>query len=159
MIEGIIILAVVVAVYFLFLRKKDKETTKEDTDIHFIYSEFETNLISLINEHRTYLGLQEVKLNNYISSKCLEHNNYMIKQGKSSHDYFDDRAEAITNNLGASEVGENVAYNFSTPNSTLHAWLQSPGHKENLENPNWNTTGIAKLGKFTTNIFAQVKNN
>ena len=83
----------------------------------------------------------------------------MMVQGKSSHDYFDNRASLIKENLDASAVGENISYNFSTPNSTLYAWLQSPKHKENLENPNWNVTGIATLGKFTTNIFAQVKNN
>jgi uncharacterized protein YkwD len=29
-------------------------------------------------------------------------------------------------------VGENIAYNYSTPQAAVSAWLNSPSHKENI---------------------------
>jgi len=157
--EIAIIIAVVLAVYFIFIRKKDKKEQKENTDVQYFYTDFELKLIDEVNNYRKSLGLEEVKTSDYISQICLEHNNYMQKQGKASHDNFESRSERIVNNLDADSVGENVAFNFSTPRATLHAWLQSPSHKENLENPKWNTMGMSNFSKYSTNIFAQLKNN
>jgi uncharacterized protein YkwD len=35
--------------------------------------------------------------------------------------------------LGAKRVSENIAYNYQTPESAMSAWLNSPGHKDNIE--------------------------
>lgn len=157
--EIIIILVIVLAVYFIFIHKKDKKEQKENTEVQYFYTDFELKLIDEVNNYRKSINLQEVKVSNYISQICLEHNSYMQKQGKASHDNFENRSERIVSNLDVYGVGENVAYNFSTPRATLHAWLQSPSHKENLENSKWNIMGVSNFSKYSTNIFAQLKNN
>jgi len=165
----LIILVFVGAVVFLFRRtsfkgftcKSNKTTVlkdKIDISIPYTYSAFELDLITLINKHRDTLGLQEVKLNDYMSNLCLEHNKYMAEKGKASHDNFDIRSKAILDNLEAQSVNENVAYNYSTPSSTLNAWLNSEGHRKNIENPKWNLIGVSNFSKFSTNLFAHVKN-
>ena len=37
--------------------------------------------------------------------------------------------------------GENIAAGFQTPAAVLAAWLQSPGHRANIENPSYVVTG------------------
>ena len=57
----------------------------------------------------------------------------MIQNNVVNHDQFQERSKNIIEVLGAVKVNENVAYNYVTPNSALHAWLNSPGHKANIE--------------------------
>jgi uncharacterized protein YkwD len=156
--ELAIIIIVILLVYFLLIKKKKINKVKENTYVNFFYTDFELGIIDEVNRYRKSLNIQEVKLSNYISKICLEHNTYMQKNNKPSHDNFEERSERIVSNLEADSVGENVAFNFSTPKATLYAWLQSPSHKENLENPKWNIMGISNSYKYTTNIFAEIKN-
>jgi uncharacterized protein YkwD len=97
------------------------------------YSEEELELANLINAYRVSVGLNSLEIVNHISYKSLEHNEYMIGNKVVNHDYFESRANNIKYLLGAVRVGENIAYNFSTPTSALYAWKNSPGHKANLE--------------------------
>jgi len=154
-----IILAVSIAV-FIFLNvfgsKKDrKDVIKENTDVQYNYSKFEIDILDLVNKHRASLGLSQLLKNDYISTKCEEHSRYMFENNKASHDYFSIREQEIIDSLEVKSVGENIAYNLSTAEAVLNAWLQSPKHKENLENPNWKLFGISTIDKFTTNIFTQ----
>ena len=93
----------------------------------------ETELARIINEYRVSVGKTPLQIVNHISYKSQEHNLYMIENNVVNHDYFESRANNIMQVLGAVRVGENIAYNYSTPNAALHAWLNSPGHKENLD--------------------------
>jgi len=97
------------------------------------YSQDELKLAQLINEYRVSVGKNELQIVNHISYKSEGHNEYMIAKKEVNHDYFEERSNNIIQLLGATKVGENVAYNFTTPNSVLHAWLDSPGHKANIE--------------------------
>ena len=55
--------------------------------------------------------------------------------------------------------GENIAGGYSTPDQVVAAWLQSPGHKANIENPTYSTIGVAVAsgpqGIFWTQDFGQ----
>lgn len=98
--------------------------------------QFSTNEIELfdrINHHRDSIGLNILRKNQHISYLCQEHNFYMIDKDVINHDYFQMRSDNLIKTLGAVRVGENIAYNYQTSNSTLHAWLNSLGHKENIE--------------------------
>jgi uncharacterized protein YkwD len=97
------------------------------------YRADELELAEMINEHRVSLGLNPLQTINHISYKAEEHNAYMIEKKVVNHDLFAQRSQNIMQVLGAVKVNENVAYNYSTPNSVLHAWLDSPGHKANIE--------------------------
>jgi uncharacterized protein YkwD len=113
----------------------DATEEKEDLELvtNYDYSAEELDLANRINDYRVSVGLNTLEIVNHISYKSLEHNSYMIENNVVNHDYFDSRANNIIQVLGAVRVGENIAYNFSTPNSALHAWKNSPGHKANLD--------------------------
>lgn len=118
----------------------------------------ETELARIINEYRVSVGKTPLQIVNHISYKSQEHNLYMIENNVVNHDYFESRANNIMQVLGAVRVGENIAYNYSTPNAALHAWLNSPGHKENLDG-DYTHFGIsisvnpANGKKYYTNMF------
>jgi uncharacterized protein YkwD len=112
---------------------KDEAIVDKTLVTNYDYSQDELKLAQVINDYRVSQGLNALEIVNHISYKSLEHNEYMIENNVVNHDYFDQRAENIIEVLGAVKVGENIAYNFSTPNAALYAWLNSPGHKANIE--------------------------
>lgn len=124
----------------------------------YSYNDTETQLVELINDYRVSQGLNPLEVINHISYKSEEHNEYMIENNVVNHDYFQARSNNIINVLGAEKVGENIAYNYVTPQSALSAWLNSPGHKANLEG-DYTHFGISvtvnpETGrKYYTNIF------
>lgn len=128
---------------------------------NYTYNDTELQTMKLINEYRLSVGLNALERINHISFKCEEHNLYMIENNVVDHNDFVARSQNITNVLGAKKVGENVAYNYKTPEAALRAWLESPGHKENIEG-DFTHFGIsvstdATTGKkYYTNIFVKI---
>ena len=131
------------------------------TDENFIYNEIELEEMKLINAHRVKIGLNTLQKINYVSKKAEEHNKYMIANNAISHDGFVARSENITKAIGAKSVSENLAYNFSTAQEVLTAWLNSPAHKQTIEG-NFTHFGIAVREnpttgkKYYTNIFVKI---
>lgn len=139
---------------------KDSQEESENLELitSYDYSTEEIELANKINDYRVSVGLNSLERINHISYKSSEHNQYMINNNVVNHDYFDSRANNIMQVLGAVRVGENIAYNFSTPNSALNAWKNSPGHKANLDG-DYSHFGVsitinpATGKKYYTNIF------
>ncbi|WP_298392108.1 CAP domain-containing protein [Flavobacterium sp.] len=137
---------------------KEEEQVEAKLITDYNYTQDELKLVEVINNYRVSQGLNALEVINHISHKSLEHNNYMIDKNVVNHDYFEERSNNIIQVLGAVKVGENIAYNFSTPNSALYAWLQSPGHKANLEGDYTHfgisiTVNPATGKKYYTNMF------
>lgn len=138
----------------------DSTISSENKVYNYTYSTAELETMTLVNNYRVSLGLNELKQNNYISLQSEEHNKYMIATNDVNHDGFVTRSENIMKVLGAKLVGENVAYNFATPQAVFNAWILSPPHKKNIEG-NYTDFGISirendKGQKYYTNIFAQI---
>ncbi|WP_269236606.1 CAP domain-containing protein [Flavobacterium flavigenum] len=125
------------------------------------YNTSELEVLELINEYRVSIGLNSLKTVNHISFKSEEHDNYMIANKVVNHNDFVARSENIIAVLGAKKVGENVAYDYQSPQGVLKAWLDSPSHKQNIEG-DYTHFGIAvkidaETGKkYYTNIFAKI---
>ncbi|MCV9934582.1 CAP domain-containing protein [Flavobacterium sp. LS1R47] len=128
---------------------------------NYTYNQSELETMKLINDYRVSIGLNALKAINHISFKSEEHDMYMIANNVVNHDDFVARSENIIKVLGAIKVGENVAYNYNTPEAVLKAWLASTGHKHNIEG-DYTHFGLAiKVDpengrKYYTNIFAKI---
>jgi uncharacterized protein YkwD len=143
----------------------DSVNTESDVSsvksINYTYSQAELETMQLINDYRVSVGLSALKAVDYISFKSQEHDEYMISKDVMSHDDFVARSENIIKALGAKKVGENVAYNYNTPQAVLKAWLESEGHKKNIVG-DYTHFGIAikqdpeNGRKYYTNIFAKI---
>jgi uncharacterized protein YkwD len=128
--------------------------------MNYTYNSSELETMALINAYRISVGLNALEKINHISYKSEEHDNYMITNNVVNHDDFDARSENIMSVLGAKKVGENIAYSFNTPQSAVDAWLNSPGHKENIVG-DYTNFGISIRAnsagkKYYTNIFVKI---
>ena len=126
----------------------------------YSYDSSELEAMNLINTYRVSEGLNELQQINHISYKSEEHDHYMIRNNVVNHNDFVARSENLISVLGAKRVGENIAYNYNTPQSVVKAWLNSPTHKENLEG-DYTHFGISIRTnpdgkKYYTNIFVKI---
>jgi len=140
------------------------EDTSTDNKVvtNYNYNDVELKLVTLINNHRASMGLNELQVINHISYKSEEHNIYMIEKNVVNHDYFQQRSNNLVQVLGAETVAENIAYNYQTAESAMAAWLNSPAHRANIEG-DYTHLGIsvtvdqATGKKYYTNMFMKKK--
>lgn len=123
----------------------------EDTKI------IEAEILNLINEHRNNLNLPLLGELEIIKSQTQAHTKYMIEKGELSHDFFYERKQFLVSKTDASDVSENVAYGYTSARTVVNAWLNSDGHKQNIEGDftHFNVTAQQnEEGKwYYTNIF------
>lgn len=131
--------------------------TAEVINKNVTYSKIESNILDLVNAHRTSIGLSTLTKMNLVSGVADGHTEYMIETGQISHDNFDERAQELMDKAGAKSVGENVAYGYTTAESVVNGWLNSPEHKAIIENPNFTHFGIStEANSDGRNFFTQM---
>jgi uncharacterized protein YkwD len=120
----------------------------------------ETEILQYVNDDRRQHNLKLLQLNDMESSLAFKHSQDMAAgKVKFGHDGFNSRARAIQKALGGIEIGENVASGPMTAREVVDGWLNSPGHKKNIEG-NFILTGIGyarnKKGDiYFTQIFSR----
>lgn len=106
------------------------KVTLVSTDSH---SSIEAELFEMINNYRVSIDLNEMVFEGTTYYYAGLHTDYMIEKGNTSHAKFSERAEKISKRTGAVFVAENVARNYDTLEAAFEAWIDSPGHKKNIE--------------------------
>lgn len=159
------VLLLVAVVYSMNSCSSDSSETPSSSTatmkvMDYSYDSSELEAMNLINTYRVSVGLNELQQINHISYKSEEHDHYMIRNNVVNHNDFVARSENLISVLGANRVGENIAYNYNTPQSVVKAWLNSPTHKENLEG-DYTHFGISIRTnpdgkKYYTNIFVKI---
>lgn len=134
-----------------------KITSDYAVDNNYTYSPIEIEIVGLINQYRAGKGLKPLEKINHISNVAEDHDAYMISVNTLTHALFAQREDNLKTTLGAVSVGENIAYNYSTAQSVVDAWLASPSHKANIEG-NYTHCGISVREnlagkKYFTNLF------
>lgn len=130
-----IVLLLLLSVSIVSCSSSDAVDAPVDTsqaNAKYTYTPDEIEVMDLVNNYRQGLGLRTLEKIDYISIKSEEHNEYMISTGAMNHNFFQDRAESLIQVLGAVNVSENLAYNYSTAQAVFNAWLNSASHKENM---------------------------
>ncbi len=121
----------------------------------------ETDLLTLVNKHRSDIGLNTLENSSVSYKYAEEHNDYMISKNILSHDNFEDRATKIAQETGAVSISENVARYYATAEKTLEGWLNSSSHKAAMEGDFTHTTLSVELDKegrpYFTQIFIKVE--
>ncbi|MDN3492088.1 CAP domain-containing protein [Winogradskyella bathintestinalis] len=95
--------------------------------------QIEIEIMELINDYRINEGLNPLQNHSTVKAVAYTHTDYMIEVNNVSHDNFYLRQQSLQANASANVVSENVAYGFNSASSVVNAWLNSPGHKENIE--------------------------
>jgi uncharacterized protein YkwD len=105
-------------------------------------------VVALVNDHRRALGLRSLRVIRSLTRSARWKALHMAHYLYMSHD---DPAPPIARSaasriaacgFGGGMWGENIAYGYRTPPAVLQGWLSSPGHKANIENPGYQTTGV-----------------
>ncbi len=101
------------------------------------------------------MGLAALDWNEIIAIECRQHSQEMANAHTINHDGFNERINKIGETISWNWAGENVAYNYSAE-SVVTAWLNSPGHKSNIES-NSNLTGVGvAYDEDSTIYFTQI---
>jgi len=99
------------------------------------------DLLNAVNAHRKSIGVSEVKLSEGLCDNLVSRWQ-AVKEGK-QHEGFEEwvEQEGIQTKYGYKEIVE-LYIRASTPKDAITFWTGSPGHKIQLENPEW-TDGCA----------------
>jgi len=118
---------------------------------------FEVEILRLINNHRDSQGFTLLTPNTTAYNIALVHTNYMIERREISHDNFSGRSDDLVQQLNARSVGENVAFGYPTAESVVQGWLDSSGHRRNIEGDYTHTAIVARKNSggtyYYTNLF------
>jgi uncharacterized protein YkwD len=119
----------------------------------------EKDILNYINQYRASIGLAALQIISAASEQATQHSIEMANRTSPfGHEGFDGRIDNIVKKIGFVHASaENVAYGKLTAKEVVDLWLNSPGHKKNIEG-NYGLTGIG-LAKdaegllFYTQIF------
>ena len=107
-------------------------------------------VVDLVNQHRTGMGLVALQVSPSLTNAAVWKARHMAHYAYLQHDdpappvarTVADRLEACGYPSRTTGWGENIAYGYSTAQSVVDAWLNSPGHKANIENSSYRSTGV-----------------
>jgi len=106
---------------------------------------FELEVLRLTNEFRQANGRNPLVIDQNLDEAADLHSQSMAVDDFFSHTGEDgtepwDRAKNAGYETGY--VGENIAIGYGTPKAVVDGWINSPGHRANMLNANYNEIGI-----------------
>lgn len=102
----------------------------------------ERDILVLINKHRAKKGLEPLQSHGSIATAAEKHSRYMASKRVLGHTGFDSRTGKLLKSIdGANSAAENVAYGSQDAAGVVKMWLNSRGHRKNIEGK-YNLTGI-----------------
>ena len=118
------------------------------------YKDMATEILKYVNEHRTGMGLNPLRMNGIITAAAIKHSRDMAtKKIPFGHDGFNERMENLSKQLKPSySFAENVGNGKLNAKEVVEMWLNSPGHKKNIED-DYNITGIGIVKGVDGNLY------
>ncbi|MFF9818236.1 CAP domain-containing protein [Streptomyces sp. NPDC014006] len=104
----------------------------------------EAEVLRLVNEERAKAGLAPLAANSALTGLAENFSDDMAARGffdhtdPDGHTPWDRAAKAGITGLG----GENIARGQADPAAVVAAWMDSPGHRANILNPDFKTLGV-----------------
>jgi len=110
-------------------------------------SALEQAVVDLTNQARQVNGLPPLRVNSQLVAASQTHSSDMARLNLMEHELpgvaeptLQSRAAAVGYNY--SWLGENIAFNYADAPSVVAAWMNSPGHRANILNPNYTDIGV-----------------
>ena len=118
-------------------------------------SQIEQDLLVTINGERTSRGLPYVVLREDLICAAQHHSKDIGERRACSHNGADGSGpgERVKACNGGGWAGEIVACGQQTPRQAVDGWLNSPGHKGIMLDPDQKEVGVAMFGNHWTAIF------
>jgi uncharacterized protein YkwD len=104
----------------------------------------EAEIVRLTNVERARKGLRPVQANTLLNTAAVRHAANMARQNRMSHvlDGKDPSERLQDAGYAWQMYGENVAYGFPDAAAVVKGWMNSPGHRRNLLNPDVTEIGV-----------------
>lgn len=118
---------------------------------------YELEVLRLVNVERQKVGVSPLQADSHLSYIA-----YMKSKDMSDLGYFAHQSPTYGSPFEMMEsfgyqfvrAGENLARNFTSPAAVVNAWMGSPGHRENILNPNYDYIGIGLFNNHWTQLFS-----
>jgi len=123
-----------------------------------VRDDFASQTISLVNAHRTSIGLRALTVSSALQASAVWKARHMAKYNYMAHN---DPAPPVARTTGERMAacgvsggwGENIAAGYPTPASVVNGWLNSAGHRANLENASYTAIGSGAAAGGSGQIF------
>ncbi len=122
-------------------------------------TQLQQSVLDYVNQYRRGKGLAPLKMMPIITAEALKHSKNMADgRVEFGHDGFEVRADRLMSQIEQSNaIAENVAYGKFTAQEVVNRWLQSVGHRKNIEGK-FNLTGVGVIKRndgyiYFTQIF------
>ncbi|MGH7467317.1 MAG: CAP domain-containing protein [Longimicrobiales bacterium] len=114
------------------------------------------SFVELMNEHRQERGCAPLTWDNRIAGVASAHSEDMARNNYFSHTNL--QGQSPFDRLRADGVqfraaGENIAYGQTTGRQVLQSWLNSAGHRSNIENCQYTRHGVGLNQTRWTHVF------
>jgi uncharacterized protein YkwD len=114
---------------------------------------FASQVVALVNQHRQAMGLSTLGVSPTLTASAQWKSAHMAYYQYMQHDdpappiarTVSDRLAACGYPMTNVSWGENIAYGYQTPQDVMNAWLNSAGHKANIENPSFRAIGVGAV--------------
>ncbi len=113
--------------------------------------EFEQQVINLVNKERAKYGLTPLTRSEGLTNAARYQAADMSQDNYFSHDTLDRECGTLVKKCGPWErianyssgaIGENAAAGYHSPEAVMQGWMNSPGHRANILNPNTRAIGV-----------------
>lgn len=135
-------------------------TSKTDTSAgdNKTVSDYEKEVVNLVNNIRKEYGLSPLKLNSELSAVARLKSSDMREKGYFSHTsptYGSPFDMMKTFGIKYRTAGENIAMGYRTPQAVVDGWMNSKGHRENILNSSFTEIGVGYIanGNYWTQMF------
>jgi uncharacterized protein YkwD len=138
----------------------------------YVMNALELEVLALVNQQRALAGLSALTPNVTLAAAAHFHSSQMAARSNAlgnpadamQHDLFGVTAPTPQSRLDYAgydawrTYGENIAYGYTSAAAVMAAWMNSPGHRANILNPNFTELGVgvvvnAQGQRFWTQVF------
>jgi uncharacterized protein YkwD len=120
--------------------------------------DFATRVVDLVNQHRASRGLSQLSVATAPTNSAVWKARHMARYLYMTHDDpAPPVARTTVQRMEACGVtggwGENIAYGYASPEAVMQGWLNSPGHRANIENASYRTIGVGAATSSTGRVY------
>ena len=124
--------------------------------------QFDQQVLNLVNQYRTQNGLSGLILSQKLDQAADKYANRMATGDFVDH-YDPNGSTPFTRMLAEgyqyTTGGENIAAGYTTPESVVQEWIDSPGHRANILKPNYRHIGNENYQHYWVQNFGAGDNN
>ena len=114
------------------------------------------SFVKLVNAHRIARGLPALIWDSRVAAVAKSHSQQMVDEDFFSHttpDGVTTWGRLAARGISYSHAGENIAWGQKTGKAVFRGWLDSPGHRANIEQDSYTHHGVGKVGTRWTHVF------